>query len=109
MAARWFYEMADGSLTIGYTRFGMIADRHLQRRSSVVALGLGQCSVSAGGEGISPYLPFGRYGLHRAAPMKFQRIEFSWRAAFIGLSMTPERDKLWVTILPFFPLYFKRS
>jgi hypothetical protein len=23
MAARWFYEMADGSLTIGYTRFGM--------------------------------------------------------------------------------------
>jgi hypothetical protein len=32
MAARWFYEMADGSLTIGYTRFGMIADRHLQRR-----------------------------------------------------------------------------
>jgi len=31
-AARWFYEMADGSLTIGYTRFGMIADRHLQRR-----------------------------------------------------------------------------
>jgi hypothetical protein len=25
MAARWFYEMTDGSLTIGYTRFGMIA------------------------------------------------------------------------------------
>ena len=44
----------------------------------------------------------------RAAPMKFQRIEFSWRAAFIGLYMTPERDKVWVTILPFFPLYFKR-
>jgi hypothetical protein len=42
MAARWFYEMADGSLNIGYTRFGMIADRRLQRRSSVVALGLGQ-------------------------------------------------------------------
>ena len=41
--------------------------------------------------------------------MKFQRIEFSWRAAFIGLYMTPERDKVWVTILPFFPLYFKRS
>jgi hypothetical protein len=34
--------------------------------------------------------------------MKFQRIEFSWRAAFIGLYMTPERDKVWVTILPFF-------
>jgi hypothetical protein len=45
----------------------------------------------------------------RIAPMKFQRIEFSWRAAFIGLYMTPERDKVWVTILPFFPLYFKRS
>jgi hypothetical protein len=23
-AARWFYEMADGSLAIGYTRFGMM-------------------------------------------------------------------------------------
>jgi hypothetical protein len=42
MAARWFYEIADGSLTIGYTRFGMIADRHLQRRSAVVASGVGQ-------------------------------------------------------------------
>ena len=41
--------------------------------------------------------------------MRFQCIEFSWRAAFIGLYMTPERDKVWVTILPFFPLYFKRS
>lgn len=41
--------------------------------------------------------------------VKFQRIEFSWRAAFIGLYMTPERDKVWVTILPFFPLYFKRN
>jgi hypothetical protein len=41
MAARWFYEMADGSLTIGYPRFGMIAERHLQRRSSVVALVVG--------------------------------------------------------------------
>ena len=41
--------------------------------------------------------------------MRFQRVEFSWRAAFIGLYMTPERDKVWVTILPFFPLYFKRS
>ncbi len=40
--------------------------------------------------------------------MKFQRIEFSWRAAFIGFYMTPERDKIWVTVLPFFPLYFKR-
>jgi hypothetical protein len=46
--------------------------------------------------------------LHRTVHMRFQRIEFSWRAAFIGLYMTPERDKLWVTILPFFPLYFKR-
>ena len=41
--------------------------------------------------------------------MTFQRIEFSWRAAFIGLYMTPERDKLWLTILLFFPLYFKRT
>jgi len=41
--------------------------------------------------------------------MKFQRIEFSWRAAFIGFYMTPERDKVWVTVLPFFPLYFKRG
>ena len=40
--------------------------------------------------------------------MQFQRSEFSWRAAFIGLSMTPERDKVWVTILRFFPMYFKR-
>lgn len=41
--------------------------------------------------------------------MKFQRIEFSWRAAFVGFYMTHERDKAWVTVLPFFPLYFKRS
>jgi hypothetical protein len=46
--------------------------------------------------------------LNRGRPMKFQRIEFSWRAAFIGLYMTPEGDKVWLTILPFFPLYFKR-
>jgi hypothetical protein len=25
MAARWLYEMADGSLSIGYTRFAMLA------------------------------------------------------------------------------------
>jgi hypothetical protein len=41
--------------------------------------------------------------------VKYQRIEFSWRAAFIGFYMTPERDKVWVTIVPFFPLYFKRQ
>lgn len=42
--------------------------------------------------------------------MKLQYIEFSWHAVFIGLYMTPERDKVWwATILPFFPLYFKRS
>jgi hypothetical protein len=41
--------------------------------------------------------------------MKVQRTEFSWRAAFIGLYMTSERDKVWVTFLLFFPLYFKRS
>jgi hypothetical protein len=41
--------------------------------------------------------------------MRFERIEFSWRAAFIGFYLTPERDKLWVTILPFCPLYFKRA
>jgi hypothetical protein len=40
--------------------------------------------------------------------MKFQRIEFSWRAAFVGFYLTAERDKLWVTILPFAPLYFKK-
>jgi hypothetical protein len=40
--------------------------------------------------------------------MKFQRIEFSWRAAFIGFYMTPERDKVWVTFIPFVALYFKR-
>lgn len=41
--------------------------------------------------------------------MKFQRIEFSWRAAFIALYITPEQDKMWVTILPFCPLYFRKS
>lgn len=30
--------------------------------------------------------------------MKFKCIEFSWRAAFIGLYLTPERDRLWVTV-----------
>lgn len=40
--------------------------------------------------------------------MKFQRIEFSWRAAFIGVYVTPERDKLWIALLPFAPLYFKK-
>jgi len=40
--------------------------------------------------------------------MKFVRIEFSWRAAFIGVYLSPEQDKLWVTIVPFLPLYFKR-
>lgn len=49
------------------------------------------------------------FGVHWTVSMKFQRIEFSWRAAFIGLYMTPERDKVWVTIVPFLPLYFKRS
>ena len=46
-------------------------------------------------------------GEHRKK-MKFKCIEFSWRAAFIGAYLTPERDRLWVTIIPFFPLYFKR-
>lgn len=41
--------------------------------------------------------------------MKFQRIEFSWRAAFLGLYLTPDGDKLWVTLIPFFPLYFKKQ
>lgn len=45
----------------------------------------------------------------RIGPMIFQRIEFSWRATFIELSMTPEQDKVWMTILPFFPLSFKRT
>ena len=40
--------------------------------------------------------------------MRFKCIEFSWRAAFIGFYLTPERDKLWVTLVPFFPLYFKK-
>jgi hypothetical protein len=41
--------------------------------------------------------------------MRFRCIEFSWRAAFIGAYLTPGRDKLWVTIVPFFPLYFKKT
>ncbi|MFD0912480.1 hypothetical protein [Methylophilus luteus] len=41
--------------------------------------------------------------------MKFKCIEFSWRAAFIGFYLTPERDRLWVAIIPFFPLYFKKT
>ena len=45
---------------------------------------------------------------HKRKIMRFKCIEFSWRAAFIGLYMTPERDKLWITIVPFFPLYFKK-
>ena len=44
----------------------------------------------------------------RKTDLRFERIEFSWRAAFIGLYMTPDRDKIWVTILPFFAMYFKR-
>ena len=56
-----------------------------------------------------PYLPNGAQLLYRATDMRFERIEFSWRAAFIGVYITPERDMVWVTILPFFPLYFKRS
>ena len=40
--------------------------------------------------------------------MKFVCIEFSWRAAFIGVYLTPEQDMLWVTIVPFLPLYFKK-
>ena len=41
--------------------------------------------------------------------MKFQRVEFSWRAAFVGVYLTPDGDKLWVSIIPFLPLYFKRA
>jgi hypothetical protein len=41
--------------------------------------------------------------------MRFQRVEFSLRAAFVGFYITPERDKMWVAILPFFPLYFKKG
>ena len=40
--------------------------------------------------------------------MKFQRIEFSWRAAFVGFYRTPKREKVWIAIVPFFALYFKR-
>lgn len=40
--------------------------------------------------------------------MKFQRIEFSKRAMFIGAYLTPEKDKLWICLLPFVALYFKR-
>ena len=35
------------------------------------------------------------------------RPEFSWRAAFIGAYVTPELDKLWITLVPFFPIYVK--
>lgn len=41
--------------------------------------------------------------------MKFQRIEFSLRAFFIGAYLTPDGEKLWVTIVPFLPMYFKRE
>jgi len=34
-------------------------------------------------------------------------IQFSWRSAFIALHMTLERDKLWMIVLRFFPLYVK--
>jgi len=34
--------------------------------------------------------------------MKFKCIEGSWMAAFIGVDLTPERDRLWVAIIPFF-------
>ena len=84
-------------------------DRHLQRRSSVVALGLGSMKRFRRWRRNQPLPAKRQVTASQAAPMKFQRIEFSWRAAFIGLYMTPERDKVWVTILPFFPLYFKRS
>jgi len=57
---------------------------------------------------IKPATPASRCATALQATMKFQRVEFSWRAAFLGLYLTPERDKLWVTIIPFFPLYFKR-
>ena len=40
--------------------------------------------------------------------MKFQRVEFSLRAGFVGYYLAPEKDKLWITIVPWFPLYFKR-
>ncbi len=46
--------------------------------------------------------------LESKSKMKFQRIEFSWRAAFLGIYLTPEKDKLWITIIPFLPLYFKK-
>jgi len=41
--------------------------------------------------------------------MKFQRVEFSWHAAFIGFYMNLEQDKVWITLLPFFPLYLKKG
>ena len=35
------------------------------------------------------------------------RFEFSWRAAFVGCYLTPERDRLWVCLIPFVPLYIR--
>lgn len=35
------------------------------------------------------------------------RPELSWRAAFIGAYVTPELDKLWITVIPFLPIYVK--
>jgi hypothetical protein len=39
--------------------------------------------------------------------MQRPRFEFSWRAAFIGCYITPERDRLWVCVIPFVPLYIR--
>ena len=35
------------------------------------------------------------------------RFEFSWRAAFVGCYLTPERDRLCVCLIPFLPLYIR--
>ena len=66
---------------------------------------MGRCSHGSGCSAAS-YLSAILIG--EVMSMKFQRIEFSWRAAFIGFYMTPERDKVWITLVPFLALYFKR-
>lgn len=66
------------------------------RHGQAVVIGTASCSFR------------GSQRLLLRAQMKFQRIEFSWRAAFVGLYLTPDGDKLWVTIIPFLPLYFKK-
>jgi hypothetical protein len=43
----------------------------------------------------------------RLGSVRFVNIEFSLRAAFIGVYISPCKTKIWMCLVPFFPLYFK--